>query len=93
MTTHDRRHLNHGETYTAVYVGGPFDGQTEERPSVDGDYEEVVSQIAAVDTKEMIDVYRAVDSRVVGDDVHVTYAWDRRTSEAAPTPEDRDGGV
>jgi hypothetical protein len=92
MTTSNRP-LQHGETYTAIYVDGPFDGQTEERPSIDGEYEEVVHQVAAVDTKEIIDIYRAVSSEVVGDDVQVTYRWDQRVSETAPSPEDRDGGV
>lgn len=92
MTTPDRR-MQQGETYTALYEGGPFDGQTEQRPSIEGEYEDVVEQIAAVDTKEIIDVYRAVSSSVVGDDVHVTYRWDQQASQTAPTPEDRDGGV
>jgi hypothetical protein len=92
MTTADRA-VEPGTTYTAIYEGGPFDGQTEERPSIEGEYEEVVEQIAAVDTKEIIDVYRAVASSVVGHDVHVTYRWDQQASQSAPSPEDRDGGV
>jgi hypothetical protein len=87
------RQMQPGETYTAIFEGGPFDGQTEDRPSIDGGYEEVVEQIAAVDTKEMIDVYRATKSHVVGEKVHVSYSWDQQASQNAPAAEDRDGGV
>ena len=87
------RQMQPGETYTAIFEGGPFDGQTEDRPNIDGAFEEVVEQLAAVDTKEMIDVYRAVKNTVVGENVQVTYRWDQQASQNAPAAEDRDGGV
>ena len=62
MSTADRR-IENGTTYTAIFVDGPFDNQTEERPVIDGEYEEVVEQLAAVDTKEIIDVPRSLEHR------------------------------
>lgn len=92
MSTADRR-IENGTTYTAIFVDGPFDNQTEERPVIDGEYEDVVEQLAAVDTKEIIDVYRAASSTVVGDHTQVTYRWDQQGSQKAPAAEDRDGGA
>ncbi|AJM76795.1 hypothetical protein [Rathayibacter toxicus] len=82
-----------GESYLALFQGGPFDGQAETRISVEGGYEKEIDVYAAVDGQETHLVYTAVAAKKVGNSVHVTYSLDATDSDPIDDPEDRRGGV
>lgn len=90
--SNDIRELPEGETYLALFQGGPFDGQTDTRVSTDGGYEKEVDVYAAIDGQETHLVYTAVAAKEVGESVHVTYTIDSSDSDPIEDPEDRGGG-
>lgn len=81
--------LAHGDEYVALYSGGPFDGQSDNRISTDGSWDEEVTVLTAVDGKETLEVYNATSWRRVGGTVQVTYVWDQADSEPSDDPEER----
>ncbi|MFP7759993.1 oligoribonuclease [Marisediminicola sp. LYQ134] len=83
--------IERGDEYLVIYVGGPYDGQTDQRISTDGSWDTTVTAIAAVDGKETLENYDIVSATEVDGKVHATYRWDKADSEPAEDPEDRGG--
>lgn len=83
--------LSHGDEYILLFVGGPNDGQTDSRISTDGSWDTEVTVVTAVDGKETLIEYTATEAKSVGEQVHVTYAYDAADSEPVDAPEDRGG--
>lgn len=81
--------LSHGDKYLVIYNGGPNDGQTDDRISTDGGFDQEITVLAAVDGKETMIAYALVDFTVVGGEYHVNYAYDAKDSEPVEDPEDR----
>jgi hypothetical protein len=88
MTDHTPE-LSRGDEYIVFYSGGPYDGRSDPRISTDGTWESELTVIAAFDGQETALEYVAPVARQVGDQVHVTYTWDPKDSDAVETLEDR----
>jgi hypothetical protein len=73
--------LESGEDYIVFFSGGPYDGQTDRRVSTDGAWETEITQLVLRNGAETQVVYAAPVARRVGDEVHVSYTFDRRDSE------------
>ena len=67
--------------YTAEFIDGPLDGQTDTRFLVRGKYSPRISMVAAVDGMESLFWYDAVDDRDVQGRVHVRYRFDAGESD------------
>ncbi len=83
--------ISRGDEYVVFYKGGPYDGQTDTRISTDGSWDDEVTVIAAVDGKETQLVYAFPSAHQVGEQVQVTYNWDKPYSEPLEAPDERDG--
>lgn len=81
--------LQRGEQYIVFYKGGPYDGQDDRRISTDGSWDTELQVLVAVDGKETELTYNRPAPRRVGDQVQVTYMWDKLDSEPIEDPEDR----
>jgi len=81
--------VSRGDEYIVFYVGGPYDGQNDKRISTDGTWETEVTVIAAVDGKETQLVYASPVAREVGDQVQVTYTWDKLDSDPIEALDER----
>jgi len=73
--------LAHGDEYIVFYTGGPYDGRNDTRISTDGSWDDEVTVLVALDGKETQVVYDKPSARRVGDQVQVTYTWDKLDSE------------
>jgi len=73
--------LAHGDEYIVFYTGGPYDGRNDTRISTDGSWDDEVTVLVALDGKETQIVYANPSARKVGDQVQVTYSWDKLDSE------------
>ncbi len=82
--------MSHGDTYVVFYTGGPYDGRTDSRISTDGSWDEELTVIAAVNGNETQLVYVSPVGKRVGDEVHVTYIWDRHDSDPLGALDERD---
>jgi hypothetical protein len=78
-----------GAEYLVIYVDGPNDGQTDHRISTDGTFDAEITVLTAVGGKETLTDYTIVSWVEVGDQYHVTYAFDAKDSEPMDDPEDR----
>jgi hypothetical protein len=83
--------ISRGDEYVVFYKGGPYDGQTDTRISTDGSWDDEVTVIAAVDGKETQLVYAFPVAHQVGEQVQVTYSWDKPDSEQLEDVDERDG--
>ncbi len=83
--------ISRGDEYVVFYKGGPYDGQTDTRISTDGSWDDEVTVIAAVDGKETQLVYSFPVAHQVGEQVQVTYSWDKPDSEQLEDVDERDG--
>ncbi len=79
----------HGDTYVVFYTGGPYDGRTDSRISTDGTWDEELTVLAAVNGKETQLVYVSPVAKRFGDEIHVTYTWDRRDSDPLEALDER----
>jgi len=79
--THTDVSLAHGDEYIVFYTGGPYDGRNDIRISTDGSWDDEVTVLVALDGKETQVVYDKPVARTVGDQVQVTYTWDKLDSE------------
>jgi hypothetical protein len=77
------------DEYIVEYSDGPMAGQTQRRFFVDGEYENEVVEIVAVEGIESTLRYLATDSRDVAGVLHVRYAFDAGDSDTVVAdPED-----
>ena len=81
--------LAKGDEYIVFYSGGPYDGQSDRRISTDGTWETEITVIAAFDGKETQLDYVAPVAKKVGEQVQVTYSWDKADSEPIEALEER----
>jgi hypothetical protein len=81
--------LSRGDQYVVFYSGGPYDGQNDTRISTDGTWESEITVIAAFDGKETQLDYVSPVARQVGEQVQVTYTWDRPDSDPIEAVEER----
>jgi hypothetical protein len=81
--------ISRGDEYIVFYKGGPYDGQSARRISTDGNWDDEVTVIAAVDGKETQLVYTSPVAHHVGTQVQVTYSWDQLDSDPVEAPEER----
>jgi len=86
----DAPQLARGEEYVVFYVGGPYDGQTGRRISTDGTWDEEIEVSVEIDGDNSLLRYGSPKARKLGDQVQVTYTWDRADSEPVADPDDRD---
>jgi hypothetical protein len=78
--------------YIVEYVDGPLVGTIERRQLLQGRFDRSVTAFAAVDGIESEFRYLAGDSREVGGELHVRYAFDARDSDPVESlPEDEPG--
>jgi hypothetical protein len=68
-------------SYTAEFIDGPLDGQTDTRVLVRGEFSPRISMVAAVDGMESLFWYDAVDERDVQGRLHVRYRFDAGDSD------------
>lgn len=81
--------IKNGSDYVAIFSGGPFDGQSERRISIDGTWDQQVTMLAEAHGHDAMIDYDATNWREVGDEVLVTYIYDAKDSEKVEDPEDR----
>ncbi len=81
--------LARGDQYIVFYKGGPYDGQDDQRISTDGSWDKTLQVLVAVDGKETELTYTHPVARKIGEQVQVTYTWDKADSEPTDDPEDR----
>jgi len=81
--------ISRGDEYVVFYTGGPYDGQTDTRISTDGTWETELTVIAAFDGKETQLDYVNPVAKQVGDQVQVTYTWDKLDSDPLEAIEER----
>ena len=87
--TENTPELARGDEYIVFYSGGPYDGQSDTRISTDGTWETEVAVIVAVEGKETQLVYIDPQPKKVGDQVQVTYTWDKPDSEPLEALDER----
>ncbi|WP_353810128.1 hypothetical protein [Agromyces sp. SYSU T00194] len=78
------------EHYTAEFLDGPLEGQSEQRILVQGEYERRLGMMAAVDGLESLFWYDAVEERDVGSMVHVRYRFDATDSDPVEHDDEND---
>lgn len=81
--------ISHGDSYVVFYVEGPYDGRSDTRISTDGTWESEITVIAAFDGKETQLRYVSPIAKQVGDQVQVTYTWDKEDSDPIEAVEER----
>ena len=81
--------ISRGDEYVVFYTGGPYDGQTDTRISTDGTWETELTVIAAFDGKETQLDYVNPVAKQVGEQVQVTYTWDKLDSDPLEAVEER----
>jgi len=81
--------LSRGDEYVVFYTGGPYDGRNDTRISTDGTWETEITVIAAFDGKETQLDYISPVAKKVGDQVQVTYTWDRHDSDPIEAVDER----
>jgi len=79
-----------GDEYVVFYVGGPYDGQTDHRISLDGRWDAELTVSVEIDGDNSLLAYRSPVAREVAGQVQVTYAFDPKDSEPVADPDDRD---
>lgn len=67
--------------YTAEFIDGPLEGQTDSRVLVQGTHAPRISMLAAVDGMESLFWYNEVDERDVQGRLHVRYRFDATESD------------
>lgn len=67
--------------YTAEFIDGPLQGQTDSRVLVHGKHDERISMVAAVDGMESLFRYDEIDARDVQGRLHVRYRFDAGDSD------------
>lgn len=67
--------------YTAEFIDGPLQGQTDSRVLVHGKHDEHISMVAAVDGMESLFQYDEIDARDVQGRLHVRYRFDAGDSD------------
>ncbi|HZK58676.1 MAG TPA: hypothetical protein VFC59_02220 [Cryobacterium sp.] len=85
MTTSDAANV----VYTAEFVDGPLEGQTDSRVLVHGKHAPRISMVAAVDGMESLFWYDEVDSRDVQGRLHVRYRFDAGDSDPYESSEEQ----
>jgi hypothetical protein len=74
--------LAHGDEYIVFYVGGPYDGQNDRRIATEARWDDYVTLIAAdAEGSETQLRYDGPVAKQVGEQVHVTYTWDKADSD------------
>jgi hypothetical protein len=81
--------ISRGDEYVVFYTDGPYDGRTDTRISTDGTWETEITVIAAFDGKETQLEYISPIAKRVGDQVQVTYTWDKKDSDPIEAVEER----
>jgi hypothetical protein len=81
--------ISRGDEYVVFYTGGPYDGRSDTRISTDGTWETELTVIAAFDGKETQLDYVSPVAKRVGEQVQVTYTWDRDDSDPIEAADER----
>ncbi|MBG6053805.1 hypothetical protein IWX81_000195 [Salinibacterium sp. CAN_S4] len=81
--------ISRGDEYVVFYTDGPYDGRSDTRISTDGTWETEITVIAAFDGKETQLEYISPVARRVGEQVQVTYTWDKKDSDPIEAVEER----
>lgn len=69
--------------YVAEFADGPLKGSIEERPAVQGTYEQPLRVLITVDGLPSIQTYDAVGSRMRGEKLWVEYRFAKDRSDAS----------
>ncbi|PJJ63534.1 hypothetical protein [Compostimonas suwonensis] len=78
-----------GTVYIVEYIDGPLEGETDRRLLIGGEYDARLGAVAAVEGKESLFWYNAVDSRDIQGQLHVRYSFERADSDpVAADPDD-----
>lgn len=81
--------ISRGDEYVVFYTDGPYDGRSDTRISTDGTWETEITVIAAFDGKETQLEYISPVAKRVGEQVQVTYTWDKKDSDPIEAVEER----
>jgi hypothetical protein len=84
--------ISRGDEYIVFYTGGPYDGQSDHRISTDGSWDKEITLLVAADGNETQLVYADPVARHVGDEVQVTYSWDKADSDPIEALDERGDG-
>jgi len=79
-----------GDEYVVFYVGGPYDGQTDRRISLDGRWDDELTVSVEIDGDNSLLAYRSPVAKEVAGQLQVTYTFDPKDSEPVADPDDRD---
>jgi hypothetical protein len=84
MTSPDAENV----VYTAEFIDGPLEGQTDTRVLLHGKHDERISMLAAVGGMESLFWYDEVDKRDVQGRLHVRYRFDAGDSDPFESTEE-----
>jgi hypothetical protein len=81
--------ISEGDSYIAIYHGGPFDGQTDTRTATSDAWDAEVTAYAGVEGLETAFAYTATGAKEVVGQVHVDYTFDPKDSDPVTDANDR----